>query len=151
MTQTTTDYNACDVSLWLDNDGGTPTDISGSSNSINAAWTQSTGSVSTFQASGWVKSKGGCMKSGTITITVLGTTAATEGFTMFHDWFFNHSGDLRTVTWYEPDKNVGSHKFSGEAVIQDMTSDRPSDVSDPVTTVATVLTSGIWTWVTNAT
>lgn len=151
MTQTTTDYNACDLSLWIDNDAGTPVDVSGSSNALSANWVQSTGSVSTFQAQGWVRAKGGCMKNGTITVTVLGTTAATEAFTTFTDWFFNHSGDLRTFTWYEPDKNVGSHKFTGEAVIQDMTSDRPSDASDPVTTTVTLLTSGTWTWATNAT
>ena len=151
MTQTTTDYNACDVSLWMDNDAGTLSEITGSSNSISANWTQSTGSVSTFQGGGWVRAKGGCMKEGTITIVVLGTTAATEGFSLMHDWFFNHSGDLRTVTWYEPDKNIGSHKFSGEAIIQDMTSERPSSASDPVTTSITLKTTGAWTWVTNAT
>ena len=151
MAQTTTDYNACDVSLWVDDDAGTLTDISGSSNAVNAAFTQSTGSVSTFQGGGWVRSKGGCLKNGTITLTVLGTTAAGEAFSILTDWFFNHSGDLRTVTWYEPDKNVGSHKFSGEAIIQDHTGDRPSNVSDPATTVVTLITSGEWTWVTNAT
>jgi len=151
MTQTTTDYNACDVSLWMDDDTGALKEITGSSNAINAVWTQSTGSVSTFQGGGWVRAKGGCMKNGTITLTVLGTTDTGEAFSLLHDWFFNHSGVLRTVTWYEPDKNVGSHKFSGEAVIQDLTSNRPSDVSDPVTTAATLITSGAWTWATNAT
>lgn len=91
------------------------------------------------------------MKEGTITLVVLGTTSATEAFSLLTDWFFNYSGDLRTVTWYEPDKNVGSHKFSGEAVIESMSSDRPSDASDPVTTTAVLKTSGTWTWVTNAT
>ena len=151
MTQTTTSYSACDVSLWLDNDGGTLTDISGSSNAIDATWTNTVGSVTTFGASGWTKSNSGCMKNGTISLTVLGTTAATEAFTTLTDWFFNHSGDARTLTWYEPDKNVGSHKFSGEVRLLSLSNPRPSDSSDPVQCTAELQTDGAWTWVTNAT
>jgi len=151
MTQTTTSYSACDVVIYLDNDSGTPVDVSGSSNAIDATWTNTVGSVTTFGASGWTKSNSGCMKNGTISLTVLGTTAATEAFTTLTDWFFNHSGDARTLTWYEPDKNVGSHKFTGEVRLTSLTSDRPSDASDPVTTVAELVTDGVWDWNTAAT
>lgn len=151
MAQTTTSYSACDVVIYLDNDAGTPADISGSSNAISATWTNSTASISTFGASGWQKSNSGCMKNGTITLTVLGSTAATEAFSSLTDWFFNHSSTARTLTWYEPNKNVGSHKFSGECRLISLTGDRPSDASDPVTTVAELVTDGAWTWVTNAT
>lgn len=151
MAQTTTSYNACEVHVLLDNDGGTPTDISGSSNAISATWTNSTAQVSTFGASGWTKSNSGCMKNGTITLTVLGSTAATEAFSLLTDWFFNHSSTARTLTWYEPDKEPGSHKFTGEVRIQDLTGDRPSNASDPVTSVATLVTDGVWTWTTSAT
>ena len=151
MTQTTTSYSACDVVIYLDNDSGTPVDISGSSNAIDHNWTNSVGTVSTFGASGWTKSNSGCQKSGAITMTVLGTTAATEAFTTLTDWFFNHSGDARTLTWYEPDKNVGSHKFSGEVRLLSLSNPRPSDSSDPVQCTAELQTDGAWTWVTNAT
>lgn len=151
MAQTTTSYNACDVHILLDNAAGTPVDISGSSNAISATWTNSTATISTFGASGWTKSNSGCMKNGTITLTVLGSTAAAEAFSSLTDWFFNYGTTARTLTWFEPDKNVGSHKFSGEVRLTSLTGDRPSDASDPVTTVAELITDGAWTWVTNAT
>ena len=151
MPQTTTSYAGCDIHIQLDNDAGALTDVSGSSNALSFNWTNSTGQVSTFGASGWTKSNSGCQKSGAITLTVLGTTAATEAYSVLTDWFFNHSADARTMVWYEPDKNVGGHKFSGEVRLMSLSNDRPSDASDPVTCVAELITDGVWAWTTAAT
>ena len=112
MVATTTPISACDVSLWLDDLSGSLTDISGSSNQLDMNFTQNIGEVMVFQ-SRW-PTRQECGKDAAITIQVIYSTAADEGFDLLKKWYFATSPGARTFNAFIPDKNVGSDKYSGE-------------------------------------
>jgi hypothetical protein len=134
MAQSTTAYNACDVSVWVDDDTGTLTDVSGSSNSIGANFVNELGTWRSFQEKWSARLE--CAKDGTITLNVVSSTAAGEAWAIFTEWYFV-SGGSRTFSWYEPDKNVGSHYFTGEYKVESM--DSTADNTDANAKIVTVI------------
>jgi len=115
MAQTTTHVNACDASIWLDNASGTPTDISGSSNSITMNFSRELGELVTFQQKWPVRL--GCRKDAEFTLRVVYSTATDEGMDILKNWFFAADPGSRSLHVYIPDKNVGSDHYYGEVTI----------------------------------
>lgn len=115
VAQTTTQINACDIGIWIDDGSGDPKDVSGSTNSASLTLTQNTGEMRTF-ASDWPARKA-CGKDAKIALTILYSSASDEGMDIFKDWYFNSSKTARTVSLYIPDKNVGSDHYYGEFLI----------------------------------
>src|SRR5512139_865315 len=149
MSQTTTYVNACDASVWLDNSSGTPTDISGSSNSIPMEFVQVIGELSTYQQKWPVRLS--CRKDATFTLGAVYSTASDEAVDILNDWFWSTSPGLKTLTVYVPDKNVGSDKYSGEVVLESLAIPVTADEASPINVTAVLRPSGEWTRVTNAT
>jgi len=120
MAATTTGFNACDVAVWIDNSGGVPTDISGSSNNLDVNLDNNLGDFVVFQEQ-WPK-RLECGKDAQFTLRVVMSSTADEGWDLLKDWFFTSGspGD-RTLTFYGPSKNVGSDKFECEAKLENLT------------------------------
>lgn len=148
MPQTTTAVNACDASVWLDDENGTLTDISGSSNTINMEFTNQLGSVSNFATRWPVRLE--CRKDATFKLTAIYTTAQSEAKDILLNWFFNFPGN-RTLKVYLPDKNVGSDVYTAEVHLATMPITVDASSADPIEISCDLMPEGAVTWVTNAT
>jgi len=149
MAQTTTHVNACDASIWLDNAAGTPTDISGSSNSITMNFSRELGELVTFQQKFPVRL--GCRKDAEFTLRVVYTTDANEGMDILKNWYFAGDPGSRSLHVYIPDKNVGSDHYYGEVTIGSFTFNAdPSDPA-PIAVEASLLPDGAITLTTATT
>lgn len=140
MALTTTAISSCNVSIWLDDDAGTPQDISGSSNSVSLEFTLNLGEVNAFQNQWPVRQE--CGKNASIDLEVLYTEAADEGFDVLKTWYFADNPGRRTVTIYMPDKNVGSDKFECEARLESLSWTAEAGSPDPIMVSASILPDG---------
>jgi len=150
MAQTTTDVNACDVAIWIDNAAGTLTDVSGSTNQCSLTFTHETGITRTF-GSRWPRRKG-CMKDTKIKLNIVYSEASGEMMDCWKNWFFTNPVAARTVKIYIPDKNVGSDVYSGEFIIDgDTEIPLEAGTAEPIVVTTQLSITGEGTWVTNAT
>jgi len=140
MVQTTSVINACDISLWLDDDANTLQDISGSSNQIDMNFDLDLGTFQSFQ-SRWPK-RLECGKDAQFTLQVAYSTTADEAFDILKQWYFATPAGERTINIFMPDKNVGSDKFSGEVRIKNLSWTATGGEADPILVTATLLPSG---------
>ena len=115
MAQTTTAINACDASLWLDDDDGVLQDISGSTNLLDANFDNELGAYVTFQEK-WPR-RLECGQDATFTVTGVYSTAADEIKDLVLTWYFGTRGD-RSFAFYLPDKDVGSDYFLCEVKLE---------------------------------
>lgn len=115
MAQTTTAVNACDTSVWLDNDAGTLTDISGDTNVLDCNFDNDLGAYVTFQEK-WPR-RLECGKDATFTLTGVYSTTADEMKDIILDWYFGTGGD-KSFAFYLPDKDVGSDYFHCEVKLE---------------------------------
>lgn len=120
MPQSTTAQNACDVVVSIDNETDTLTDVSGSSNQVDWTFTVGVGEHFNFGFKWPIRLV--CSLDGTVSIIVNYTTTLDEGWDIVREWFFNAGGAARTVRWDTPDATAGSHRVTGEFVLQDMSS-----------------------------
>jgi hypothetical protein len=140
MAQTTTAIDACNAVVFLDNVGGTPTDISGSTNRVKTSLGQDLGR---YHAHGgdWPNRLDG-EKDGSFVLTVLYTTAAGEAFEILRDWYFASSPGARTIRIDAPDSSVGSDRYSGEVRLEDLRWSLAADVGGPVMVTARLMPDG---------
>jgi hypothetical protein len=139
MPQTTTAQNACDVFVWLDNGAGALTDIRGSSTSCELSPTTNIGEFRTF-GSRWL-GRLACGSDMTITLDVVYTTTADEGYDILRDWWTGvNYATARSIRVQVPD-NAGE-QFDAEVFLQDFT--LPLDPSEPgpIMVSATLLPTG---------
>ena len=115
MAETTTAVSACNASIWLDDDAGDLTDISGSSNEVEMSFEQNVGDFVVFGGKWPVRQE--CGKDATFSVNVVYSTAADEAFDIIKTWFFATNPGARTFAVYIPDKNVGSDYYHGEVRI----------------------------------
>lgn len=140
MAQTTTAASAIGVSVWLDNAGGTPTDISGSAASLRPSLELEQG-MYRARASAWPKHLDGG-KNASVTINVVFSTTADEGWDILKDWFHASSPGARTLTWYEPSKTAGADCYSGEFRLERMSWDDSAGAGGPVVATADLVPDG---------
>jgi len=140
MATTSTAVNACNASLWLDDVSGTPRDISGSSNSIDVSLDHNLGEVLSF-GSKWPK-RLECGKDATVTIEVIYSETASEGWDVLKDWYFATAPGARTLTFYIPDKNVGSDKFETQARLESLSWTADRGEAGPIMVSATLRPDG---------
>ena len=119
MAATSTAFNSCDVAVWIDNAGGAPTDISGSSNNLDVNFDNNLGDFVVFQSQ-WPQ-RLECGKDAQFTLRVVMSSTADEGWDLLKDWYFTTVPGDRTFTFYGPSKNVGSDKFECEAKLENLT------------------------------
>lgn len=140
MAQSTTAINACDASIWLDDDANTLQDISGSSNSVDINFDHDLGQYITFQSK-W-PNRLECGKDASFSIQAVYSTASDEAWDLLKQWYFATSPGERSLNIYLPDKNVGSDKFSCEARIENLSFTMTGGEADPIIVTATLLPSG---------
>lgn len=145
MTQTTTHINACDVAIWLDNADGTPTDISGSTNTASLTLSISAEMLRTFGSKWPVRLS--CPKDASAEITAVYSTATDEAMDLIKNWYFAASPGSRTLSIYVPNKNVGSDHYYGEFVIDgDIDIPLEAGTADPIAVTLPLSINGELTW-----
>ena len=142
MAQTTTHANACDVALFVDDDNGALTNISGSANNVSMELTRTLGSLVTFEGNWSIVTA--CKRSGTITIGAVYSTASGEARELLEGWFFGDDGgtDSRTVQINVPDNSVGSRRYQAECVIESMSLPIDASTADPIALTFQLRTDG---------
>ena len=140
MTQTTSAFNACDASIWLDDATGTLRDISGSSNNTEVNFDHDVEAFVTYQSK-WPK-RLECGKDAQFTLHVIFSEDANEGHDILKDWFFAAAPGARSLSIYLPDKNVGSDHFSCEARIKSYNFSADRGTAAPIMGVAVLLPDG---------
>jgi len=115
MAQTTTAINACNAVIEIDDDGGTPVNISGSSNNANLSINKALGEGFTFDGDWAFRLE--CKKNGSLDIEAIYTTASNEARDLLETWFEN--GGNRTVIIYPNGKTNGERMYSGEFKLGD--------------------------------
>lgn len=132
--------SACDVNIMLDDDGGTPVDISGQSNEVSISMTSNTGRAKTF-GNPWLTAIV-CGQQAEITLRVVFTTAGNQGRALLEDWYANHPLENRTLTVSVPDDSVGSQQYSMECKLSSLNIPLSADSADPVVEEATLINDG---------
>jgi hypothetical protein len=103
-----------------------------------------TGAFRTFQ-SVW-QSRLQCGKDASITLNVVFSTTADEGWDALITWYNQDTPGARTMDFYMPDKNVGSDYFTGEFVLENLSWDLDPNEAGPIMVQATLLPDGAVTW-----
>jgi hypothetical protein len=147
--QTTTHVNGCNVVIYLDDDGDIPRNISGSTNRIAPNFGHDIGSYR-VHGSDWPKRLDGG-KDASLTLTVLYTTAADEGFDLLKQWYFATSSGARTLRVDIPDDQIGSDRYSGEVRLDDLHWTVSAEDAAPILVTARLLPDGEISWATIAT
>lgn len=115
MAQSTTAINACNAVIEIDDNGGTPVNLSGSTNNVNLSLSKALGEGFTFEGA-WAFVLE-CKKKGSLDLEAIYTTASNEARDLLETWFEN--GGNRTVTVYPNGKTNGERQYSGEFKIGD--------------------------------
>jgi len=110
MAQTTTALSACDAVIEVDNDAGTPVDISGSSNNASLSMTRDVGEATTFDGDYKIRTE--CKRDASMSLKAFWTTAAAEARATLEEWF--DTGGKRTITVYPGGKVIGRRYYTGE-------------------------------------
>lgn len=129
MAQTTTQINGCNAKLEIDDAGGTPTDVSGSSNSITLSRTKQVGEAYTFEGSFPVRAE--CKQDASLSGTVLWTSLTAEARDILDLWY--ESGGLRTVIFSPQGGAAGDVQYSGEFFLTSLDFTTEAGSADPVT------------------
>lgn len=144
MAQTTTHINGCDVVIHLDDDGGTPRDISGSTNRAGLNLGHDLGSYRVHGGDWPNRLDGG--KDASLTLAVLYTTASDEGFDLLKQWYFAASPGARTIRIDIPDDSIGSDRYMGEVRIDDLSWTVAANDAAPILVTARLLPDGEISW-----
>ncbi len=134
MTRTTTAIAAIDCIVKLDNAAGTPTDISGSSNSVNLSMKAGVGQFRAF--GGQWPSRLVIGKDADLRLEVVYSTTADEAVDLLRDWFFGGDDSARTLQVDVPDGSVGSDRYSGEVVLESLDIPLSAEDDEVVTVTA---------------
>jgi hypothetical protein len=140
MPQTTTAQNACDAVIYLDNDGGVLTDVSGSTNQVTVGHTLIVGEQRTFGNDWPIRLT--CGKDSSLSFVALYSTTGDEAWDIVKGWFEVYDGAARTVRVDMPDASAGSDRLQGEFILSEYNYDLMAGEGAPVLVNATLLPSG---------
>jgi len=110
MTQTSTHLSACNAVIEVDNDAGTPVNISGSANEASLDMNREIGDGVTFD--GDFKLRTECKRDASLALKALWTTASAEARDILEAWF--DTGGRRTISVYPAGKVIGTRFYTGE-------------------------------------
>jgi hypothetical protein len=138
MPATTTAVNACGVSIFLDDEGGTLRDISGSSNEISLKFENKLGDFKVFGDGSTYRIE--CGLDSSLEITVLYTRTANEGMDILKKW--RELRGLRTVQINTPTNTPGADRYMGEYLWETIDLPFKADESKPIMVKAVLKPSG---------
>jgi len=140
MAQTTTAITANDVAIYLDDDGGTPVDISGSSNEIGINLDNDLLYSPSFGGE-WINRYDAGKDAG-FKISVVYSTANDEAVDILNTWYFTTQPGDRTLSIYIPDDNPGSNLYQAEVKIGNLSMNLGSGDASPVLVTASFRPNG---------
>lgn len=143
MPASTTAVNACDVVIWMEDNGGNLVDVSGNSNNFSLDFNRDIGEFKPF-GSKW-RTRLDCGKDASLSLDLVFTTTLAEGLQMLQDWFFNGSG-AREFNIDVPDSNPGSDRYEGDFVLESFNIPGDSSSADPIVCSASLKPDGQVTW-----
>lgn len=138
MPATTTAINASQFTVYLQkgDDGNDMADISGSGNGLNPSFVNKTGEFEVFGGN-WVY-RLASNKDATISLQVVYTTAAEEGFAVLKDWYENHPRQARRMRWFAPTEEVGADDYDGYFLLSGFSYNADPSQAGPVLVTATL-------------
>ena len=110
MAQTTTALNACNNVIEIDDAGGTPQDVSGSTSKFDANFDKQLGEAYTFEGTDPIRLT--CKRNATFNISAMYTRDGTEARALIESWY--QTGGLRTVSLYPEGQVNGARFYQGE-------------------------------------
>jgi len=141
MAQTTTAASARAATAWLDSSaGGSLANISGSTTSIEPDFGLTLGEYRVFQDRYPHQLDGG--RSASITLNVVYSTTASEGWAILRDWYQATNPGARTLDWYAPDATAGSDHFSCEVRIESLRHTLAAGDGSPIIVTARLVPDG---------
>lgn len=142
MSTTTTATNACSAVVSIDNAAGVLTNVSGSG--VQASMTLKT-ELGDYKVFGdqW-RYRLACAQDSEISLDVLYTTTADEGFDILRDWWFDNTKYkvARTVRIDMPDSSTGSDRYTAEMLLEQLNWDMPAGEPGPVVVTAALKPNG---------
>jgi hypothetical protein len=138
MPATTTATNACGVSIFLDDAGGTLRDISGSSNEVNLKFSNSLGEYKVFGDSSTYRIE--CAQDASLEMTILYTRTNNEGMDILKNW--RETRGARTVQINMPTNTPGADRYTGEFFYEDIDIPLKADEAKPVMCKVTLKPNG---------
>jgi len=141
MPATTTAINACDVAVYIANAAGVLTDISGSANKVDLAFSQEVGNFRVF-GDKWMR-RLACAKDATMSLDVVYTTTADEGLDLLRDWMLGaSSGTPRAFRVILPQNAVGSDSYEGSVIISSLSIPIDASEAGPIMCSAELMPNG---------
>ena len=127
--------------LYIDNVGGTLTDISANESSFTLNVTNATAEYGVLNTV-WKKSVDG-MRGWSVDCELI-AEPGTNGYSLLRDWIMATSPGARTVRMDQPDSQPGSQRYEGEARIQNTNGLLNANAmgSDPVKVTFTLIGDG---------
>lgn len=142
MTTTTTATNACSAVVSIDNGAGVLTNVSGSGTSATMTLKTELGDYKVF-GDRW-RYRLACAQDTEISLDVVYTTTADEGFDILRDWWFDPTAHAvaRTVRIDMPDSETGSDRYTAEMMLEQLSWDMPAGEPGPVIVTAALKPNG---------
>jgi hypothetical protein len=142
MPQTTSQVNACDVVIKLDDVNGELDDISGSSNECSMDLTNDLGVLTTFGVRFPVRQE--CKSDATINLKIIYSMDETEALSILRGWYFTTRGH-RTIQIDVPDGDVGGDRYTFECFLESLGIPLKSDDPNPILVEAVLKPTGTFT------
>ena len=140
MAQTVDAFPACNVTLAIDNNLGALVQVEGSTNQASLAMSRQVGEANTFEGDWSIKK--GCKKAVSISLSGLFSRIDAESMNIMKDWFFNSSGTSRSIQLDVPDSAVGSDRYTGEVIIENLNLPLSANDAAPIAWSATLSNDG---------
>jgi hypothetical protein len=130
--------------LYIDNAGGTLTDISADDTRFSLDVTNTVGQYNTLNTP-WTKATDG-PRSWSVNCELI-AEPGTNGYSLLRDWVMATSPGARTVRMDQPDSTTGAQRYEGEARISNASGLLMADASsgDPVRVTFTLTGDGALT------
>jgi hypothetical protein len=144
MPVTTTGIDATDCVIKLDNAAGVLTDISGSSNKVEIKLENGVAEFRPF-GTAW-KKRMVVGKDAPISLRVVFTKTAGEGWPLLRDWFTGSNDSPRTIQIDVPDSSIGSERYVAEVVLADANIPLDAGADEYVMVEASLKTDGALTY-----
>ena len=141
MPQSSTVRNGRNSQVLVDDESGSPVDVSGTGNQWGLELDNLTGQAFTF-AGEYPRTIDG-KKNATLSVRFVYSPTANEGADLLRDWFNNQGA--RTVSISYPDAAVGSDQITGEFRLDDLSFDAEAEDGTPMMYEATLLPDGTLT------
>jgi len=139
MPITTSQVNACDVVVQLDNGAGVLADISGSSNEVSMDFTNQLGQLSVFGADFYVRQE--CKRDASISLSLVYTQDDAEAMNILLDWYFATRGQ-KSLRVEIPNGDPGGDRFDFEVFLESFPVPVQSDDANPILVAAVLKPTG---------